>query len=290
MHPGIIMFENKYRELVVEPGEVRFEKIRIAKILEYLHAGNDVIHCVDQRNVHYVIKFSRHDDADFNNEISMLENMKEFDWLHTPRVIESGVHKGTAYIVLSYVQGYRISQQMEIYRKNQNLYCNKFGENIGRIHKIEGNFARAKKRKFHLVVENTKNDQNIESINAWLAENATQNVNECFVHGDHHYANILWFKNRISGTLDWELAGIGNKEYDIAWSIVVRPGQTFFMTENEETEILNGYLKHNQFDYKKYEYYKILVISHFYKYRKESSEYESWMKKEIKKITRLEMQ
>jgi len=42
-----MMFENKFRELVVEPGEVGFKKIRIAKILEYLHAGNDVIHCVD---------------------------------------------------------------------------------------------------------------------------------------------------------------------------------------------------------------------------------------------------
>lgn len=158
------MFENKFRELVVEPGEVGFKKIRIAKILEYLHAGNDVIHCVDQRNIHYVIKFSRHDDANLNNEISMLENMKEFDWLHTPRVIESGAHKGIEYVVLSYVQGYRISQQMEIYRKNQNLYCKQFGENIGRIHKIEGNFARAKKRKFHLVVENTKNDQNTSDL------------------------------------------------------------------------------------------------------------------------------
>jgi hypothetical protein len=82
--PAKMLFEKKFGELVVEPGEVEFKKIRIAKILEYLHAGYDVIHCVDYRNVHYVIKFSRHNDTDFNNEISMLERMKELDWLHTP--------------------------------------------------------------------------------------------------------------------------------------------------------------------------------------------------------------
>jgi tRNA A-37 threonylcarbamoyl transferase component Bud32 len=47
------------------------------------------------------------------------------------------MHKGIQYIVLSYIQGCRISQQMDAYRKNQILYCNKFGENIGRIHKDE---------------------------------------------------------------------------------------------------------------------------------------------------------
>ena len=45
------------------------------------------------------------------------------------------------------------------------------------------------------------------------------------------YANILWAGHHISGILDFELAGYGNKEFDIAWAVFRRPGQKFLRTE-----------------------------------------------------------
>ena len=42
---------------------------------------------------------------------------------------------------------------------------------------------------------------------------------------------ILWNNKKISAVLDWELSGIGNKEFDIAWAIINRPSQKFLKTD-----------------------------------------------------------
>ena len=286
---GQIMFENRFRDLVAEPKDVVFSRIKVDKVLEYFHARNDVTHCIDQDNNHYIIKFARYTDSNFKNEVAILQEIKKYSWLNVPRVVEHGSYKNIDYIVFTYIRGFRISQRIDVYKRNTKIFCNTFGKNIGMIHTIEGKFEKVNFRKFHTLVDNDTEDINLKSINSWLAEHSPISINECFVHGDHHYANILWSENGIEATLDWELAGIGNREYDIAWSTVVRPGQHFFLTEYEEDEILNGYQKANTFDFFKYQYYKILVISHFYKYRNETGEYKNWMNRELKKITSIEM-
>jgi len=283
------MFENKFRDLVAEPQDVVFSKIKVDKVLEYFHARNDVIHCIGQDNQHYVVKFARQTDSNFKNEISIIQAIAKYRWLNIPKIIEHGLHRSIEYVVFAYVQGFRISQRIDVYRQNSKLFCNTFGRNIGMIHTIKGNFEKVAFRKFHSLAENESEDINLKSINSWLAENQPKIVKECFVHGDHHYANILWSEKGIKATLDWELAGIGNKEYDIAWSVVVRPEQQFFLTEYEETEILNGYQEVNTFDFSEYQYYKVLVMSHFYQYRNESAEFNNWLSREILKITNIEI-
>lgn len=283
------MFENKFRDLVADPQEVVFSKIKVGKVLEYFHARNDVLHCLGQDQQHYVIKFARQTDANFKNEVAILQEIEKYPWLNVPRIIEHGLSQNIEYIVFAYVQGFRISQRMEVYRQNQELFCRTFGRNLGLIHTLKGHFEKVVFRKFHALADNPTEDINLKSIHAWLAQNQPNVVNECFVHGDHHYANILWSETGIEATLDWELAGTGNKEYDLAWSVAVRPGQQFFMTEDEETEILNGYQAVNTFDFSKYQYYKVLVMSHFYQYRHESVEFNDWLYQEIQKITNLKI-
>jgi aminoglycoside phosphotransferase (APT) family kinase protein len=283
------MFENKFRDLVVEPQAVAFSKIKVGKVLEYFHARNDVIHCLGQDQQHYVIKFARQADSNFKNEVGTLQAIKQYGWLKTPEIIEHGFYREVEYLVFSYVQGFRISQKIEIYRQNSQWFCKTFGRNVGRIHTLKGNFGKIVLRKFHALVDNQAEEINLKAINAWLSENQPRVVTECFVHGDHHYANILWSEKGIEATLDWELAGIGNQEYDLAWSVVVRPGQQFFLTEDEELEILNGYQEVNTFDFSAYQYYKVLVMSHFYQYRSESDEYDNWLRREIQKITHLKL-
>ena len=48
-----------------------------------------------------------------------------------------------------------------------------------------------------------------------------------FIHGDFHYGNILWLDNCVNGVIDWEYSGVGFKEQDIAWALILRPGQKF---------------------------------------------------------------
>ncbi len=71
--------------------------------------------------------------------------------------------------------------------------------------------------------------------------NQSSQTHTCFVHGDFHYANLLWKDGHISGILDFELAGIGDRDFDIAWALILRPGQKFMRTEEELREFIAGY-------------------------------------------------
>ena len=62
-----------------------------------------------------------------------------------------------------------------------------------------------------------------------------------FIHGDFHYANILWRKEQISGILDYEYSGYGLKEQDIAWTLVLRPSQKFMDNIEDIKSFLAGY-------------------------------------------------
>ena len=65
-----------------------------------------------------------------------------------------------------------------------------------------------------------------------------------FCHGDFHYANVLWKDQHISAILDFELAGYGNRDFDIAWALFLRPGQRFLKTDKEQALFIKGYQKH----------------------------------------------
>ena len=65
--------------------------------------------------------------------------------------------------------------------------------------------------------------------------------------------------------MDFELAGIGIKEFDIAWAIILRPGQKFLKTSIEVETFLNGYKKLGTFNREYVKYYMILIYSWFYK-------------------------
>jgi Ser/Thr protein kinase RdoA (MazF antagonist) len=84
------------------------------------------------------------------------------------------------------------------------------------------------------------------------------------VHGDFHYANVLWNDKKISGILDFELSGYGNKEFDIAWAIIVRPSQEFLKEQIEIDSFISGYQSIGQCNLEYLEYYMVLIYSWFY--------------------------
>lgn len=98
------MFENRFRELIAEPQDVAFSKIKVEKTLEYFHARNDVIHCVGQDNRHYVVKFARLADSNFENEVAILQALEKYRWLKIPNVVEYGLYQNIKYVVFDYVQ------------------------------------------------------------------------------------------------------------------------------------------------------------------------------------------
>jgi aminoglycoside phosphotransferase len=279
----------KHRDLVIDPFVVQYKRLEIRRIINYPHAANDVIHClgtIDKKDAEFFIKYERHKDADFGTEAYFLNCLQDSP-IKVPKIIECGNHNGINYLALEKIDGARISFLLDSYWKSPKRYCTEFGNSIGMIHKLDIKEPQAAERSFHKPLDNVDGNTYLASINEWLIENKPSRINLCFLHGDHHYANVLFKQRRVSGVLDWELAGYGNKEYDLAWSIALRPSQKFFNTKWEEDEILNGYGMTNTFDYGSYQYYKVQIISHYYSFTEDDPEYQIWIRNEVLNITGL---
>lgn len=77
-------------------------------------------------------------------------------------------------------------------------------------------------------------DLDLRYVYNYLVACKPKTVNKCFCHGDFHYANILWQDKHISAILDFELSGLENKEFDVAWALILRPGQKFLRTKEDK--------------------------------------------------------
>lgn len=154
-----------------------------------------------------------------------------------------------------------------------------YGKTLAKIHLSKIECPQVAHRKFFDLpsIEYLKQHQ-IEYIFEYLINNQPHIINKCFCHGDFHYANILWKNKKISAVLDWELSGIGNKEFDIAWAIINRPNQKFLQTQKEIDLFLKGYLSINCCNYDYIKYYMILIYSHFISLDKNNLKYQNFVK------------
>lgn len=115
---------------------------------------------------------------------------------------------------------------------------------------------------FHIPDKAHCNKHSLNDVRHFLVANAPAKTNCCFVHGDFHYANMLWENGNISCVLDFELSGIGIREFDMAWSIVIRPGQAFANSRNDVQTFLSGY--ENQYCFASFCFYYTQIAIHFY--------------------------
>lgn len=159
------------------------------------------------------------------------------------------------------------------------------------IHSLELDVGKAQERKFHKIPECLEYNS-LKEICSWLVQNKPPDKQLCFIHGDHHYANLLWKDGEISGVLDWELSGIGNREFDLAWAFFVRSSalyRGFLCTQEEEDEILQGYSTKGEFIHSLYKYYKVQILSHLYTGKSISENYKSWIESEFLRITGIKL-
>ena len=71
-------------------------------------------------------------------------------------------------------------------------------------------FNIAKQRIINDIVPNDRypeRDDYIKKTINYLKNNRPNFIFNTFIHGDFHYANILWENNNISGVLDFEYSG-----------------------------------------------------------------------------------
>ena len=157
-------------------------------------------------------------------------------------------------------------------------YMREYGETLAQIHSWNINTDRWPDRKFHHQPgEELLKKLQLSHLKAFFADKPEEGV-KCFCHGDFHYANILWKDHHINAILDFELAGRGNRDFDIAWALFRRPGQRFMKTDAELEEFLAGYGSRAEYDRQSIRYYMAQCYVYFLEFSKDE-EYSSYIRR-----------
>lgn len=281
----------KWRESKIELSKLYLNKISTYKIISYPPAGNDVFECIGTLNtgekINFVLKSERGSFANFDNEIKILNTLNDFP---IPKVIETEKINDFRYIVMSKMEGEKLS---DIFKTNQKAdktrYLFMYGKALAQIHKTNLKWDIAKQRDIN-DIPNTKLYKDLDSweldVINYLKQTKPQIVMNTFIHGDFHYGNILWEEYKISAILDWEYSGLGFKEQDIAWALILRPEQQFMDNFNDYNDFLKGYKTVNSFDSQKLKWCLINGLMQFYLMNKntKNSSYLTKLKSLIEKL------
>lgn len=272
----------KWRE-GIDPFSLPLKKVQILEILGYPHAANQVFYMrgrEDGKEGYYYLKYAHHTDANFKNEV---EIMRQLCSPLMPDIVEYDSEK-YQYVITRQIEGRRLSVILAEAEAGSGIdYMFEYGHTLATLHLASGTFPNAPHRRYHDMPELSYFEKiGMEAIYDWLIANKPTQINKCFVHGDFHYANILWKEGHIAGILDFELAGIGNREFDIAWALILRPGQQFMQKEAELQAFIAGYSSVATCDRALVRYYMVLIYTRFMKAGDEL--YEQFIREWIKRI------
>ena len=268
----------KWRDSI-DPFSLLFKNFHLLEVIGYPHAGNDVFQVkgiYKKEKVEAYIKVARQFGADIENEINTIAAIK-CDL--APSIIDYDEEKKYFCVSLA-KKGERLSSIVGDNSNRASLdYLYEYGNALAKLHATEGIFHDVKDRKFfHIQDKEYFRELGIDFVYDYLISNQPQRINKCFCHGDFHYANILWQQKHISAILDFELSGWGNKEFDIAWALILRPGQKFMNTDEEISLFMDGYQSEGTCNWDYVKYYMILIYSYFYKIGRTNAEYLSYVK------------
>jgi aminoglycoside phosphotransferase len=254
----------KWRK-TVDPFSIKFNRFTLSEVLGYPHAANDVFYVkgtVDNKPVTAFLKVERHVDANVENEIQIL---RQIPFPFVPRILDHSLST-PKFILTEELPGERLSVIVgENTQQESFTYLPKFGKALAAFHRLEISCDTVRDRRvFHAKPKAYFEQHDLLNIYHYLEAHQPTQINQCFVHGDFHYANILWLDEKISAVLDYELSGVGNREFDIAWACFLRPGQKFLNTREEVELFLEGYASEGDFSREAFIYYFLLIASWFY--------------------------
>ncbi len=228
----------KWRE-TADPFSIPFANFQLQTVLGYPHAGNDVFQVEGLYRgapCRAFLKIARQPGADIAREAKLLTTL-QLPCL--PPVLEWSDN----WILTREMPGQRLSILLE---DNAGLgsmaYLPAYGRALAAIHQQQAEGPTVTDRKFfHLPPDDLAEKWGLQRQLIWLKSQTAAGETACFVHGDFHYANLLWQDGRLTAVLDWELAGQGCREFDLAWAVFRRPGQRFLTTMEEIEAFLQGY-------------------------------------------------
>lgn len=267
----------RWRE-TCDPFALNFQHFRLREVLGYPHAGNDVFQAlgtVDGEDCAAYIKVARQKGANIENEVRILSQLDSPPY---PRVLDYDRESFT-FSVTSAMPGLRLSN---IVGDNADLsslpYMTEYGEALGRLHHLQISAKAQSDRRFrHRPPEELLKKLDLMHLNAFF-DRAPVGGATVFCHGDFHYANVLWENQHLSAILDFELSGYGDRDFDIAWALFLRPGQRFLKTEQEQRQFLNGYAKYGECNAAAVKYYMAQCYVYFLEFSGRDSEYAAYVR------------
>ena len=268
---------DKWRE-TIDPFLLPYKCFRPTEILGYPHAGNDVFHAkgiMNGKEVTAYIKVARQSSTSIENEVDILSKI-EFSCI--PTVIDFGFDK-TPFSVTLEIPGERLSTILEANEHMESMsYLSEYGSVLANIHHLDINSNCVKDRRFfHVPSDELLDKLNLAYMKKFFSCLPANEVH-CFCHGDFHYANVLWQHHHISGILDFELAGIGNRDFDIAWALFRRPGQQFLKSSEEQNEFLHGYEQFGEYNTDSVKFYMAQCYVYFLKFCEKDEEYSTYIR------------
>lgn len=262
----------KWRE-TCDPFGLPYHDFQLTEVLGYPHARNDVFHV---RGLHRgesvtaYIKVARHDPVALTRDVHILSQL---DAPIYPRVLDAG-DSPFAFSVTEALPGIRLSVLLGENKGLESLeYMEEYGAALAQLHTLRLCAAQQADRRFHhrppdeLLIQ-----LGLASLKDFFAI-APPDSPQVFCHGDFHYANLLWDKGHISAILDFELAGYGNRDYDIAWAMFCRPGQRFLRTPEEQQLFLQGYSRYGEYNTEAVRYYMAQNYVYFLQSNDDAPEY-----------------
>jgi aminoglycoside phosphotransferase (APT) family kinase protein len=99
---------------------------------------------------------------------------------------------------------------------------------------------------YSFLGEEEVDDSRFREIVLWLQHNPPPETDTVFVHGDLNDANALVEEGRITAILDWESAGLGWREYELAW--ILRERRNYMNTTESRQAFLEGYSSVTSYD------------------------------------------
>lgn len=250
-----------------------YHGFRPTEILGYPHAGNDVFHVKgDYRGgtVTAYVKAERRGGGLPAREAAVLGKL---DFPCIPQVLDAG-DTPVSFLVTGELPGRRLSVLLGDNGGGALLsYMEEYGETLARLHWLTPDVGPAPERRFmHTPEAETLEKLGLSHLRSFFEKRPGEGE-RVFCHGDFHYANLLWDDHRISGILDFELAGWGDRDFDIAWALILRPGQTFMRTRAERLRFLEGYQKYGSVDTDRVAYFMAQIYTYFLSFSQDDPDY-----------------
>lgn len=245
------------------------EELRITSVeRNTIGETNDVFFCHGKfagEPLSVYIKASRGPNSCLANERAVLDRLGSTP-LPTPRVLWYRSSPREV-LVMDALPGAIlwdfIDPRRKLFDKGQALsYLHAYGECLAQIHGLPIALPPQRRpRLYDLIGEAEVEEARFQRLVAWLQNEAPARDERTFVHGDFNTASVLFHEGSIAGVVDWEFAGRGWREYDLAW--VLRARTAFLNTQAERDAILSGYRIHASYDPDVLRYCEVLNYLHF---------------------------